>query len=255
MKCGACAPCSYVYYKFLEAQIQSVTKIVLLINFLQQLFRFDPFTHQAIAKREDVDSTSSTSKLPTWTMATTTTSSLRHLLEESKKLEALSEENERIFERLLPGEGGGNIALTNNYRRANTNRRARLFEPNLDEDTENSIDFETHAPLSPTSYAELQKREKQQQLQQYPQRHNDHNNSTPAQPPLPELYSSTSSSSSSASSNIPAMKFHVIAEQCLGVDIKSEVQINDFLRSFTEKDRLLVGVQLMMLFNYYKSDG
>ena len=151
------------------------------------------------------------------------------LLEESRKLQEISERNQQLFDRMLPSDQehfSSKSEALNAGSRHETDDGFGSSRP-LDSLDRNVFD----APRSATKLAPATP-------------HNpDTGDLTEAQLQTPHVFHP----------EVPRIPFENIAERAMPVDTKAELKVNAYLQSFDGADRLLVGVHMKLLHSYYKS--
>jgi hypothetical protein len=184
------------------------------------------------------------------------------LLEESRRLEELSEHNQRLFNRMLPAESRALGPMSPRVREATTPlSKYRNAGTRGDDDAR---DFAAYAPSLTSSSASGR----------YPRIPGVGDGLSAAKMHVDDLAPQTVLSSASSSrrpthphdssyeearvpqmyeAEQPRLPLHDIAERSVPVDVQAEMKVNAFLQSFHPADRLLTGIHLRLLFSYYKA--
>lgn len=190
--------------------------------------------------------------------------SVEQLLEESRKLQRLSEHNDRLFGKMLSAESR---TLEPMSPRVRASIPRSHFHQGVSADDRR--DFDEHVPRSATrsvpglerhpaealrqSHGRMQVNELASDVPRRPANRfgagsqrpfeSDDEKLNTMDPTMPQMYDA----------NQPTLSFRTLAERCVPVDVQAQLKVNAFLQAFHPSDRLLAGLQLKLLYSYYRS--
>eukprot|EP00750_Incisomonas_marina_P009575 INCI16048.1.p1 GENE.INCI16048.1~~INCI16048.1.p1 ORF type:complete len:236 (+),score=42.47 INCI16048.1:180-887(+) len=190
--------------------------------------------------------------------------SVEQLLEESRKLQRLSEHNDRLFGKMLSSESR---TLEPMSPRVRASIPRSQFHQGVSADDRR--DFDEHVPRSAShsvpgleqhpadALRQSHGRMKVNDLASDAPRHpanrfgagaskrfeSDDEKLSTMDPTVPQMYDTDQ----------PTLSFRTLAERCVPVDVQAQLKVNAFLQAFHASDRLLAGLQLKLLHSYYRS--